>query len=121
MFNKDLFRLIKDYQICSLSGELGPKRQQGDLQVPEGFYWIDRFNPASNFYLSLGINYPNQFDRILGKSGELGGDIFIHGGCVTIGCIPITDDKIKELYLIAVEAKSNGQDGVDSVKDVLCC
>ena len=34
---------------------------------------------------------------------------------------PITDDKMKELYLIAVEAKSNGQDGVDSVKDVLCC
>jgi murein L,D-transpeptidase YafK len=28
---------------------------------------------------------------------------------VTIGCIPITDEKIKELYVLAVEARNNGQ------------
>lgn len=105
----DTFALIKTYNICSLSGKLGPKRQRGDLQIPEGFYHIDRFNPASNFYLSLGINYPNASDRILGVRGRLGGDIFIHGSCVTIGCVPITDNKIKELYLVAVEAKTQGQ------------
>lgn len=101
--------LIKTYEICAASGEPGPKRKQGDGQVPEGFYEIDRFNPSSNFYLSLGLNYPNASDKLLGNKGNLGGDIFIHGNCVTIGCMPLTDDKIKEVYLMAVEAKSNGQ------------
>jgi murein L,D-transpeptidase YafK len=87
----------------------GPKRKQGDYQIPEGFYHIDRYNPYSVFYLSLGINYPNKSDRILGKKGSLGGDIFIHGDCVSIGCIPITTPKIKELYVMCVEAKNNGQ------------
>jgi murein L,D-transpeptidase YafK len=103
------FLLVKEYQICAASGGLGPKRRQGDNQVPEGFYYIDRFNPVSNFYLSMGVNYPNESDRILGAGGNLGGDIFIHGNCVSIGCMAITDDQIKELYLIAVEAKAAGQ------------
>jgi murein L,D-transpeptidase YafK len=29
-----------------------------------------------------------------------------------VGCIPITDDKIKELYVLAVEAKNNGQERI---------
>src|ERR1035438_5833593 len=106
---QEKFQLIKTYSICASSGTLGPKRKQGDGQVPEGFYEIDRFNPSSNFYLSLGVSYPNASDRILGEKGNLGGDVFIHGNCVTIGCMPLTDDKIKEIYLMAVEAKSGGQ------------
>ena len=108
----DKFRKVTSYPICSSSGKLGPKRMEGDLQVQEGFCHVNRFNPASRFYLSLGINYPNAADRILGVQGSLGGDIFIHGDCVTIGCVPITDDLIKELYLAAVEAKSNGQKSI---------
>ena len=104
-----IFKKVRDYPICRTSGNLGPKRREGDLQIPEGFYHIDRFNPNSNFYLSLGINYPNRSDKILGKKGDLGGDIFLHGGCVTIGCIPITDKYIKEVYWLAVQAKSKGQ------------
>jgi murein L,D-transpeptidase YafK len=100
---------ITSYKICSRSGEPGPKRAYGDDQVPEGFYHIDRFNPNSDYYLSLGLNYPNQSDRKKSKATNLGGDIFIHGACITIGCLPITDDKIKELYLFAVFAKNNGQ------------
>jgi murein L,D-transpeptidase YafK len=107
--NHKSFLLVKTYEICTSSGVVGPKRKQGDGQVPEGFYEIGRFNPLSNFYLSLGVSYPNASDRILGDKENLGGDIFIHGNCVTIGCIPLTDDKIKEVYLMAVEAKSNGQ------------
>ena len=103
------FQLIKKYDVCRNSGVLGPKRKQGDLQVPEGFYHIDRFNPSSTYHLSLGINYPNKSDRILGLKGKLGGDIFIHGECVTIGCLPMTNDLIKEIYIACVEAKSNGQ------------
>lgn len=103
------FVQIHSFSICAKSGDLGPKRKQGDRQVPEGFYHIDRFNPWSSYHLSLGINYPNASDRILGNKSRLGGDIFIHGSCVTIGCLPITDDKIKELYILCVEAKNNGQ------------
>ncbi|ALO16303.1 hypothetical protein L21SP5_02680 [Salinivirga cyanobacteriivorans] len=56
------YKLLQKYDICRTSGRLGPKRKQGDLQIPEGFYHISRFNPYSNFYLSLGINYPNASD-----------------------------------------------------------
>jgi len=103
------FAKLITYPFCQLSGLLGPKRKQGDSQVPEGVYYINRFNPRSSYYLSLGLDYPNKSDAIRGVKGQLGGDIYIHGDCVTIGCIPITDDKIKELYLLAEMAKINGQ------------
>ncbi|KAA3615733.1 MAG: hypothetical protein D8M58_16195 [Calditrichaeota bacterium] len=105
----DTFCQIKSYKFCSTSGVLGPKTKQGDFQIPEGFYHLNRFNPHSIFHLSLGINYPNNADRILNKNNNLGGDIFIHGDCVTIGCIPITNALIKELYVIAVYSKNSGQ------------
>lgn len=108
----ETFKLIRSFPICASSGTLGPKRFEGDYQVPEGFYTINCFNPYSNFYLSLGVSYPNDSDRKLGKKGKLGGSIFIHGSCCTIGCIPITDDMIKELYIYAVEAKNNGQTSI---------
>lgn len=107
--NGSAYQLLTSYKFCSSSGKLGPKRKQGDMQIPEGLYKIDRFNPASNFYLSLGINYPNSSDRKR-ANGNPGGDIFIHGDCVTIGCIPITDDKIKELYTLSVLAKDAGNE-----------
>lgn len=111
MRDREAYKLIHTYSFCQSSGKLGPKRAEGDLQIPEGIYAIDRFNPASNFHLSLGINYPNSADQKLGQANP-GGDIFIHGACATIGCIPITDDKIKELYILCVEAKNNGQDRI---------
>lgn len=101
--------LAKAYPFCYASGRLGPKRRQGDRQVPEGFYHLDRFNPWSSYHLSLGIDYPNRSDRILGERKNLGGDIFIHGDCVSIGCVAITDDLIQEVYVLAVLARSSGQ------------
>jgi murein L,D-transpeptidase YafK len=109
---KEEYALLTTYDFCSTSGQLGPKRKEGDLQIPEGIYSINHFNPVSNFYLSLGINYPNASDAILSDKHHPGGAIYIHGNCVTIGCIPITDDKIKELYILAVEAKNNGQEKI---------
>lgn len=103
------FALLKSYDICALAGELGPKRRQGDLQVPEGFYYIDQFNPVSDYYLSLHLDYPNRADLILGDSVNPGGDIFIHGGCNSEGCIAVTNDGIKELYWLSVEARGAGQ------------
>ncbi len=105
---KKEYKLFKSYAICASSGDLGPKRKQGDGQVPEGFYHIAAFNPYSSYYLSLGVSYPNASDKIIGK-GNLGGDIMIHGNCVTIGCIPLTDFYIKEVYIMAVEACNDGQ------------
>lgn len=103
------FTLLKTYPICAASGDLGPKREQGDYQVPEGVYFIEKFNPKSDFHLSVGINYPNASDKIRGTQGKLGGDIYIHGDCVTVGCLPMTDENIKEIYILAVEARNNGQ------------
>ncbi len=104
------FRLFKTYKICMQSGTMGPKRMEGDYQVPEGFYHINEFNPNSNYHLSLGINYPNASDRILSDSLKPGGSIFIHGNCVSTGCIAITDEPIEELYVLASESKNKGQE-----------
>ncbi|HMK24422.1 MAG TPA: L,D-transpeptidase family protein [Chitinophagaceae bacterium] len=106
----DPFQLFKTYKVCALAGSLGPKRMEGDYQVPEGFYYISDFNPRSSYYLSLGINYPNLSDKILSDSLRPGSEIYIHGSCVTVGCIPITDQQIDELYILAAYAKDQGQD-----------
>ncbi|HEX2532898.1 MAG TPA: L,D-transpeptidase family protein, partial [Chitinophagaceae bacterium] len=107
---KQPFELFKTYKVCALAGTLGPKRMEGDYQVPEGFYYINEFNPRSAYHLSLGLNYPNASDRILSDSLRPGGDIYIHGSCVTVGCIPVTDEQIEELYILAAHARNEGQD-----------
>ncbi len=102
---EEKYKLIQDYNFCVSSGTLGPKRKEGDFQIPEGFYHLSHFNPKSNFLLSLKINYPNTSDKILSDPSKPGSDIYIHGGCQTVGCIPITNDKIQILYLLTVLAK----------------
>lgn len=104
------YQLFKTYKVCALAGGMGPKRMEGDYQVPEGFYYINEFNPRSNYHLSLGINYPNPSDRVLSDSVRPGGEIFIHGSCITVGCIPLQNPQIEELYILAAHAKNRGQD-----------
>lgn len=104
------FRLFKTYGVCMQSGTMGPKRMEGDYQVPEGFYHINDFNPNSMYHLSLGLNYPNASDRILSDSLMPGSNIYIHGNCVSTGCIPLGDDPVEELYFIANAAKASGQE-----------
>ncbi|MCB9222897.1 MAG: L,D-transpeptidase family protein [Crocinitomicaceae bacterium] len=103
------WRVYKKYPFCWSSGDLGPKRQEGDYQIPEGYYHVNHFNPYSNFYLSLGVSYPNKSDKIKSTAAKKGGAIYMHGGCATIGCIPIEDEPIKEVYVLSVLAKNNGQ------------
>lgn len=103
------FQLIKTYRICALSGKPGPKRKKGDKQVPEGFYFIEDFNAHSDFHLSMGINYPNYSDLMNTGGSNPGGDIYIHGGCLTVGCLPMEDEGIKEIYTLCLNAKLNGQ------------
>jgi murein L,D-transpeptidase YafK len=102
------FVLLRTYRLAGTSGTLGPKRRAGDGQIPEGFYHINRFNPDSEYHLSLGLDYPNAADR-RHAAPDPGGDIFLHGSDVTIGCLPITDAGIRELYVLAVEARAAGQ------------
>lgn len=106
------FQKLVEYPFCRNSGTLGPKRKEGDRQIPEGFYHVNVFNPKSNFYLSLGINYPNKSDLKFADPQQPGSDIYIHGGCQTVGCIPLTNDKIKEVYLLAEMAKQSGQERI---------
>ncbi len=108
--NVQPYKLFKTYKVCAMAGAIGPKRMEGDYQVPEGFYYINEFNPNSNYHLSLGINYPNASDKVLSDSVKPGGEIYIHGNCVTVGCIPLQNDQIEELYILATMAKDQGQD-----------
>ncbi|MBS1643736.1 MAG: L,D-transpeptidase family protein [Bacteroidetes bacterium] len=109
---KDEYKLIKHYRMCALSGILGPKRWEGDRQVPEGYYFIEDFNPKSDFYLSLLLNYPNYSDLVKGDKDKPGGNIYIHGGCVTVGCIPMTDPVIMELYTLCLSARLAGETNI---------
>ena len=94
---------VHDYQVLGASGGPGPKLLQGDRQVPEGFYNIEYLNPNSKYYLSMKIDYPNAADRrhahLEGRANP-GGDIFIHGSNVSIGCLAIGDPAIEELFTL---------------------
>jgi murein L,D-transpeptidase YafK len=107
---KDKYKLFKTYRVCMQSGTMGPKRLQGDYQVPEGFYYINEFNPRSNYHLSLGLNYPNASDRILSDSMRPGSGIYIHGSCVSVGCVSVNDNDIEEIYILSSYAKAAGQE-----------
>jgi murein L,D-transpeptidase YafK len=98
--------LVKTYDFCAASGELGPKRKEGDLQVPEGLYEISQFNPGSNFHLSMKVSYPNASDRVRSDPKQPGGLIYIHGDCVSVGCIAIQNEPIEEVYLLAESVKT---------------
>lgn len=106
----DRYVHVRDFPVCRVSGHLGPKTRRGDLQVPEGFYAIDVFNPQSRFHLSMRVNYPNEADVARGRFDDrLGGDIYVHGGCATVGCVPVTDDVIEQIYVMAMDARGAGQ------------
>jgi hypothetical protein len=93
-------RRIATYAITAASGVAGPKRREGDRQVPEGIYRLTDLNPNSKYHLSVRIAYPNQTDvaRSKVKRIEMGGDIMLHGGAASIGCIAVGDEAIEHLY-----------------------
>jgi murein L,D-transpeptidase YafK len=99
---------VTTYEICYASGTLGPKRREGDLQVPEGFYTVNYFNSASRFHLSMQVSYPNLSDRKRGDPVSPGGEIMIHGHCVSAGCLAMTDERIEELWVMATALRDSG-------------
>jgi hypothetical protein len=97
---------IVTYPVLGQSGGLGPKLREGDLQVPEGSYRVEGLNPNSNFYVSMRLNYPNDFDRRMAAAegrSKPGSDIYIHGGTASIGCLAMGDPVIEELFTLAVD------------------
>lgn len=100
-------RLVHRYPVLAASGAAGPKLRQGDLQVPEGVYRVLWLNPNSSYHLSMKLDYPNAFDRAHARADgrtDLGGDIFVHGRAVSIGCVALGDPAIEELFVLAADA-----------------
>ncbi len=102
------FALLKIYPVCRWSGDLGPKKKQGDRQAPEGFYTITpgQMNPNSNYYLAFNTGFPNTYDRAWGYTGS---DLMVHGDCSSRGCYAMTDEQIQEIYALARESFFGGQ------------
>lgn len=103
------WKLLKMYPFTAFSGKIGPKLKNGDKQIPEGIYQMEYLNPNSKYHLSIKVSYPNAFDKEKAKQDgrtDLGGDIMIHGKNVTIGCIPVGDKNIEEIFILATKTKN---------------
>jgi murein L,D-transpeptidase YafK len=105
--------VLESYDIALGFAPEGHKTTEGDGRTPEGRYHIDRRNPNSAFYLSLGISYPNEADRAQARERGVspGGDIFIHGtpnpwrqrGDWTVGCIAVKNREMRHIYAMVRE------------------
>jgi murein L,D-transpeptidase YafK len=106
------FKAFRTWPVCSVSGSLGPKQAEGDMQAPEGFYVVKpaQMNPASSFHLSFNLGYPNAFDRAHGRTGSF---LMVHGSCVSVGCFAMTDAGIEEIWTLMQAAYENGQSAVN--------
>ena len=102
------YALLKTYPMCRWSGQLGPKKREGDMQVPEGFYTIapGQMNPNSHYYLAFNVGYPNAYDRAYGRTG---GSVMVHGVCSSAGCFSMTDEQVADIYAIARDSFAGGQ------------
>lgn len=106
------YKFLADYVVLAASGISGVKRREGDQQVPEGFYKLTALNPSSRFHLSFRVDYPNAEDRAHATVplSQLGGDIYVHGNSVSIGCLALGDEKIEELFpLVATVGLKNSR------------
>ena len=104
---KGSWKQLAHYPILAASGDAGPKLREGDNQVPEGVYHVALLNPNSLFHVSLRVDYPNAEDREHGRIDgreRLGGDIMIHGGRASIGCIAIGDPAIEEVFTLVARS-----------------
>ncbi|HJR08678.1 MAG TPA: L,D-transpeptidase [Pyrinomonadaceae bacterium] len=119
--------VVRTYKIALGTNPVDDKVRQGDRSTPEGDFYVCVKNSRSNFYLSLGLSYPNIEDAERGLRDKiitravrdrivraiqnkqrppwdtaLGGEIFIHGGGTdsdwTWGCIALANPDIKELF-----------------------
>lgn len=102
------YHFICSYPVLAASGVLGPKLREGDRQVPEGVYCIRELNPNSHYHLSLWIDYPSSSDRSRAfEDGRTdpGGEIMIHGGDASRGCVAVGDPVAEDLFVLAALTK----------------
>jgi murein L,D-transpeptidase YafK len=107
---------FRSYRIALGLAPNGHKEREGDFRTPEGRYTIYRRNPESEFFLSLGISYPDEDDvrRARQQGVRPGGAIMIHGlpnvpkkpasyyqsADWTDGCIALSNDDMLEVWLL---------------------
>ncbi len=108
-------KVLKTYRMALGRSPEGKKRQEGDNKTPEGLYHIGYKNSASDFHLSLQIDYPNQDDINWARKNGVnpGGDIMVHGlpnskwkrafinhpkKDWTRGCVAVTNNEIEEIW-----------------------
>jgi murein L,D-transpeptidase YafK len=112
----DAFRRLVVYPVRAASGTLGPKLREGDRQVPEGVYAVESLNPNSRYHAALRVGYPGAFDRHTAAPEDrsrLGGDIMIHGGAASVGCLAMGDPAAEDLFVLAAAV------GVENVSVVI--
>lgn len=120
-------RVVGTYRVALGLSPIEDKIRARDRRTPEGEFFIYIKNAHSQFYLSLGISYPNQqhaerglrdglisrrqYEQIVGalkgkraplQNTRLGGEIFIHGNGSrtdwTWGCVALDDKDVRELF-----------------------
>jgi murein L,D-transpeptidase YafK len=110
-------RTVAEYPVRLGLNPVGHKQREGDFRTPEGFYELSRRNPRSDFFLSLEVSYPNDFDRRRARSNghPPGGLIMIHGqpnlprksaeyyarNDWTDGCIAVSNSAMVDIWLRA--------------------
>lgn len=119
--------LVRIYRIGLGSSPIEDKISEGDRRTPEGTFYVFTKNENSNYYLSLGLSYPNIEDAERGlreglidqkehdaivdaihkksappQNTALGGEIYIHGNGSqtdwTWGCIALENNEMRELF-----------------------
>jgi murein L,D-transpeptidase YafK len=105
------FELLAIYPICNWAGTLGPKLSEGDMQSPEGLYFIGRrqLHSSTRWRRSLDIGYPNAFDRVHARTGS---SILVHGGCTSTGCFAMTDQVMDQIFRLSRAALLKGRERI---------
>lgn len=109
-------RVLREFDIALGLAPRGHKQRAGDFKTPEGLYWIEARNTASDYFLSLKISYPNEQDRARAQALDVspGGQIMIHGqpneprydenwykyGDWTDGCIAVSNSDMIDIWLM---------------------
>ena len=107
--------VVAEYPIRLGLNPAGHKLHEGDFRTPEGHYYLSRRNPRSEFFLSIGVSYPNDSDRrrARGNGKAPGGSIMIHGlpnvprkpadyyahNDWTDGCIAVSNSDMVDIWL----------------------
>lgn len=99
--------LVDDYYIV-LGRKTGDKFREGDLRTPNGVYFVTSYLPDEKLPPLYGsgafpVNYPNEFDRHLQKTGT---GIWLHGTHKDLysrppldseGCVVLTNEEFSRI------------------------